>query len=158
MEPELRRAVEKQQKILTLTWLGAIAALFLYLLLPRFFGPRRLPEVEQPYHGFRMILWIVAVIEVVSLLWWSRTFLTKEAVLRAVQGTGVDPLIYYSGRKISAIAIAQSVAVYGLVLAFVGRYFWDQYILTLVSGVLLVRHRPSRSFCNELAKEIEGRR
>lgn len=158
MESELRRAVEKQQKALTLAWVGSIAALFLYLLLPQFFGPPRLPEVEQPYRGFRMILWIVAVIEVGFLFWWSRTFLTKEAVLRAIQGTEVNPLTYYSGRKMSAIAIAQSVAVYGLVLAFIGRHFWDQYILTTVSAVLLVRHRPSRSFCEELAKEIEGRR
>jgi hypothetical protein len=44
-----------------------------------------------------------------------------------------------------------------LILAFLGRYFTDQYLLSLVSGVLLVREFPSEESFEQLLKEYEAR-
>jgi len=151
LDPELRRTMEKQWKVLSLTWRSSVAALFLYLLLPLIVGLSRSPVSHPPYRGFRMVLWLVALVEAAALFWWSRRFLTKEGALRGIRGTAVNPLTYYVGRKIGALGIAQSIAVYGLVLALVGGYFWDQYILTFLSAALLVWHYPSRGMLEELS-------
>jgi hypothetical protein len=144
MEPQLREPAGKQKKVLTLTWSSSIAALVIYLLLPWFVSLQGISSGGEPYEGFRTILWFLAFIQVGVVLFWTRRVLRKEAVLRAVQGTAIDPLAYYTGRKIAAIGMAQSVALYGLVLAIVGGYFWDQYILTLIAGALVIGHYPSR--------------
>ena len=152
MELELRHAAEKQRPVRN-AWVGSMAALLIYLLLPWFVSPPEILEGE-PYRGFRVILWLVAAIQVGVLFWWTQRFVTKEAVLNAVRRTAIDPLTYYMGRKIAAVGIAQSIAVYGLVLAFVGRYFWDQYLLTVISAALLMRHYPHRDMFDELEREI----
>lgn len=127
-----------------LTWVGSSAALVIYLLLPWFVSLQKISSGADAYQGFRVILWFLALIQVGVVLFWTRRVLSKEAVLRAVRGTAIDPLAYYTGKKIAAIGMAQSVALYGFVLALIGHYFWDQYILTLIAGALLIRHYPSR--------------
>jgi hypothetical protein len=134
-----------------------MAVLLIYLLLPRLVGG---PEISggEPYRGFRVIFWSVAAIQIGVLFWWTQRSCSKEAVLNAVRKTAIDPLAYYMGRKMAAIGMAQGVAVYGLVLAFVGRHFWDQYVLTAISAALLVRHYPYRDIFDDIEREHEKRR
>jgi hypothetical protein len=143
--------VRESQRVLILTWIGSVAALVIYLLIPWFVGLQRISSGGQLYLGFRVILWFLALIQVSVVLFWSRRALSKESVSRAVRGTAIDPVNYYMGKKVTAIAMAQSVAVYGLALALVGRYFWDQYILTFISTVLVIWQYPSRDSLDELA-------
>jgi hypothetical protein len=150
MEPQIHDAAAKRRAVRS-AWYGSMAALFIYLLLPWFISGREITTGE-PYRGVRVIFWLVAAIQVGVLFWWTRRFVGKEAVLNAVRGTALDPLTYYMGRKIAAIGIAQSVAVYGLVLALVGRYFTDQYMLTALSVALLIRHYPASETFDELER------
>ena len=131
-----------------------MAALLIYLLLPWFVSVPEITEGE-PYRGFRLILWLVAATQVGVLFWWTRRLASKEAVMAAVRRTAIEPRTYFMGKKIAAIGMAHSVAVYGLVLAFIGRYFWDQYILTLIGAALLIRHYPNRHNFDELEREID---
>jgi hypothetical protein len=151
VERQNYQATENQRWALTVTWKGSIAALVVYLLLPWFI---RLPGIPDgpPYPRFRIILWVIALVQVGVIFWWERA-LRKEKILTALHGTAIDPVAYYKGRKIAAIGMAQSVAAYGFVLALVGRYFWDQYILTCISALLLIRHYPSRTSSDEPKSE-----
>jgi hypothetical protein len=56
-----------------------------------------------------------------------------------------------------AFAIAESIGIYGLILALIAGYLWDQYLLSLISGLLLISVYPSRGFFEELVREVEGR-
>ena len=150
MEPQPREPAGKQKNILMLTWSGSMAALVIYLLLPWFVSLQGISSGGEPYEGFRTILWFLASIQVGVVLFWTRSVLRKKAVLRAVRGTAIDPLTYYTGKKTAAIGMAQSIALYGLVLAVIGGYFWDQYILTLIAGVLVIGHYPSRRSLDEI--------
>ena len=156
MEPQFPKPAGKQKSILLFTWAGSIAALLIYLLLPWFISLQEISSGGEPYTGFRMILWLLAFVQVGVVLFWTRRALSKDAVLRAVRGTAIDPLTYYTGKKMAAIGMAQSVAVYGLVLALIGR-FWDQYILTLIAGALLIWHYPSRRSLDELKRATEAK-
>jgi hypothetical protein len=53
-------------------------------------------------------------------------------------------------------AIIEAIAVYGLVLAIVGRYLLDQYLLSALSLVLLVLEYPTERFLVGLVQEVEG--
>jgi hypothetical protein len=141
VERQNYQATENQRWVLNVTWKGSVAALVVYSLLPWFV---RLPGIPdgQSYTRFRIILWVIALVQVGVIFWWERA-LRKEKISTALHGTAIDPVAYYKGRKIAAISLAQSVAAYGFVLALVGHYFWDQYFLTLISALLLIRHYPS---------------
>ena len=54
-------------------------------------------------------------------------------------------------------AIIEAIAVYGLVLAIVGRYLSDQYLLSALSLILLTLEFPTQRFLESLLQQIEGR-
>ena len=156
MEPAFRQPAERQQRFLILTWWGSIAALVFYLFLPWFVHLHRILPEADPFPGFRTVLWFVAIIQTGVVIYWSRSALRKEALLRSVRGTAIDPIMYYTGKQMAAIGMAQSVAVYGLVLALVGGYFHDQYLLTAISSLLLLWQYPSTRRLNELKSDLEA--
>jgi hypothetical protein len=61
----------------------------------------------------------------------------------------------YVTRKIVLFAILEALAVYGLVLAIVGRYLADQYLLSALSLVLLTLEFPSEMSLEQLVRKIE---
>jgi hypothetical protein len=61
----------------------------------------------------------------------------------------------YVTRKIVLFAILEALAVYGLVLAIVGRFLADQYLLSALSLVLLTLEFPAEKSLEALVREIE---
>ncbi len=155
MEPAFRQSADRQKKILSVTWWGSIAALVFYLLLPWFVHLNRVLPQGESFPTLRWALWFVAIIQIGVVLYWMRSSLNQEAVLRTLRGTAIDPLTYYTGKRMAAIGMAQSVAVYGLALALVGGYFFDQYLLTLISGLLLAQQYPPTRALEELERKLE---
>ena len=75
---------------------------------------------------------------------------SKTKMLRALDGyNGLHEkeaallVSTYITRKIVLYAIIEALAVYGLVLAIVGRYFSDQYALSALSLILLTLEFPT---------------
>jgi hypothetical protein len=64
---------------------------------------------------------------------------------------------YYFTLKLVSFAMAEAVALCGFVLAFIGHYFWDQYLLSFAALVLLLWQFPSKAFLDGLVTEIETR-
>ena len=106
-------------------------------------------------------MWIVALTESGILWWWNNRFLTKEAVLKetaALQKLSEKQAVSnYAGKKIVAFALAESIAIYGLVLALIGNHLSDQYLMTFIAGLWLVYLYPSGAFFEDLAREFEAR-
>ena len=119
----------------------------------------------------RIALWLLSVALLGVLVWWRKHFLTKEAVLtpRAKVPTAVllpgyespveqrstEVITFYFTMKLVTFALAESVAIFGFVLAFIGGYLWDQYLLSLLSGILLLYQFPSKAFVEELIRDVE---
>ncbi|TMA58885.1 MAG: hypothetical protein E6J73_16660 [Deltaproteobacteria bacterium] len=61
----------------------------------------------------------------------------------------------YVTRKVVIFAIVEAIAVYGLVLAIVGRFVQDQYWLSALSVALLVIEFPSEKSLDALIHEAE---
>jgi hypothetical protein len=61
----------------------------------------------------------------------------------------------YITRKVVLFAIIEAIAVYGLVLALVGRYRSDQYFLSALSLLLLTLEFPSKKSLAGLVQRVE---
>jgi len=107
----------------------------------------------------RMILWALAIIDLGYYVYWKKRYLTPAAIAAGASKTKIlRALDSYDGlhekqaalvvstyvtRKVVLYAIIEALAVYGLVLAIVGRFFTDQYVLSALSLILLALEFPT---------------
>ena len=120
----------------------------------------------------RIVLWFLVLIDLGYLVFWKRRYLAPQALLDNSQKTKLfRALQEYKGsveqraagvvstyvtRKVVVFAIIEAIAVYGLVLAIVGRYVFDQHLLSALSLVLLTLEYPRQRFLDNLLQEVEG--
>jgi hypothetical protein len=155
MAPEFdrRMIMERQKRVLKNAWYASASTLIIYLLLPHFIlASHRLPVATNVSARLRMVLWVVAFIELVVLLWWKRFMLSPERLIAAANNRPTVALAHYLGKSAAAFAMANSIAVYGLALALIGSYFLDQYVLTLMALILLADLYPSSDTWQQIAR------
>jgi len=175
IRPQFRNELVNQHRPVVVIWTAFMIAIFLYLLIaqlilgnPKFSGAYSFSETA------RKILWLLTFVDVGYFVWWKKRFLTREAILgearkfKLLQALGghKTPLEEHAAKivssyitgKIVGFALIEAVAVYGLVLALIGRYLWDQYLLSAASAALLLRELPSKAFLEELIRDVEGER
>lgn len=121
----------------------------------------------------RIVLWLLVLVDLGYYFFWKKRYLAPQAILHNSQKTKLfRALQNYKGpveeraaavvstfvtRKVVIFAIIEAIAVYGLVLAIVGRYLSDQYLLSALSLILLTLEFPGQRFLESLLQQIEGR-
>lgn len=156
MTPEGKRALEDRHRLLILVWAGFAGCLLVYLVLPRFVASSGIFLDDGPFSDVsRTGLWAVAFLIVGILWWWDEKWLTREALLKNDRFTWGTLASNYAAKKIVAFALAEAIAIYGLLLALIGRYLWDQFVLSGVSAALLIRLYPSQAFFEQLVRDAE---
>jgi hypothetical protein len=119
----------------------------------------------------RMVLWALAIIDLGYYIYWRKRYFTpaamaagssKTKMLRALDSyDGLHEkeaallVSTYITRKIVLYAIIEALAVYGLVLAIVGRFFSDQYALSALSLVLLALEFPTARSMESVLHAVE---
>jgi F0F1-type ATP synthase membrane subunit c/vacuolar-type H+-ATPase subunit K len=155
---EDRKALENQHRTLLLVWAAFLATLVIYILLPQFISYAEFLPQSDPFSDVpRMSLWAVVVLVVGILWWWNQRHLTKEALFKNYQPRRGTPLSNYAMKKIVAFALAEAIAIYGLILALMGRHLWDQLALSVIAALFLIYLYPSPAMFNELIREAESR-
>ena len=173
IRPEFREALESQHGILVKLWVAFIVAIFLYVWIADTVLPsRRLLAGPAAAEAGKVIIWLLTLVDLGSLAWWKKRFLNKQAILGGAkkyrllqalqehktpleeQAAGI--VSSYVTSKIVAFAMMEALAVYGFGLALIGRYVWHQYLLSLASGLLLVWEFPSKSFLEEIIRDVEA--
>jgi len=120
----------------------------------------------------RIVLWFLALVDLSYYFFWKKRYLVPQAILHNSQKTKLfRALQEYKGsveeraaavvstfvtRKVVIFAIIEAIAVYGLVLAIVGRYLLDQYLLSALSLALLALEYPTERFHEKHVREVEG--
>jgi hypothetical protein len=121
----------------------------------------------------RIVLWFLVLVDLGYYFFWKSRYLAPQAILHNSQKTKLfRALQEYRGpveeraagvvstfvtRKVVIFAIIEAIAVYGLVLAIIGRYLFDQYLLSALSLILLTLEFPTQRFLESLLQQIEGR-
>ena len=119
----------------------------------------------------RVLLWGLAVVDLGYFAWWKKHYLTRAALLdRTKQAKLFSALEEHKGpveeraaavistyitRKVVLFAIIEALAVYGLVLAIVGRYFSDQYLLSALTLILLTLEFPTQKSLTAVLQDVE---
>lgn len=172
IRPEYRKTLDGQQQVLVLLWTFFASGIFVYLWLTEFIlGRSGFSEGSSFAETTRVVIWLLAVIDLGTFFWWRKRYLTKEALLREskkykllqvlqehttpLEERAAQVVSSYVTSKIVAFAIVEAMAVYGFVLALVGGYVRDQYLLSLASCLLLVLEFPSKSRLEELLRDVE---
>jgi len=167
IRPDYRQALEMQHTVLVSLWAIFVAGILLYLWMAQtFLADRQLAIGAGFEQATRLFLWFLTFVDIATLLWWKRRFLTPQAILSgakrykllqalqehkgaAEERAGAAVTSYVTG-KIVAFALAEAVAIYGFTFVLTSRYFVGQYILSAASGLLLVLEFPSRRVLSEL--------
>jgi hypothetical protein len=171
---EFRKSLESQQQVLVVLWAVFVWAIFVYLGITHFILMRSEFAPGGSYsETLRIVLWVLAFVDVATLVWWRKNYLTKEAILggvrqykvlqslqehtNTVEERAAAVVSSYVTTKVVLFAIIEALAVYGFVLAVVGRFLPDQYLFSFASLVLLLVEFPSKARLQELLQQVEAR-
>src|ERR1051325_1977596 len=161
IRPEFRQLLMDQRGAAVIIWSCFMISIVIYIVIARniLANPRFGSGFSFAESG-RIVLWILVAIDLGYLIWWKTHYLTIAALVdKTKQSKLLHALDSYQGdieqlaasvvstfvtRRIALYAIIEALAVYGLILAVVGRYFIDQYLLSALSLVLLTFEFPGQ--------------
>jgi hypothetical protein len=159
IRPEFRKTLMDQRGAAVILWSAFTMFIVIYIVIaenvlanPKYAGGLWFADTA------RMIFWALAIIDLGYYVYWKKRYLTPAAITAGSSKTKIlRALDTYDGlhekqaalvistyitRKIVLYAIIEALAVYGLVLAIVGRFFTDQYVLSALSLILLALEFP----------------
>jgi len=172
IRPEFRKVLLDQRGAAIILWSFFAISIPVYLVIARqLLGNPKLgtnPAIAEPS---RIVFWILTMVDLGYYAYWRQKNLTAQAIQRDARQTklfravaefnGVDEqnaayiVSTYVTRKVVIFAIIEAIAVYGFVLAFVGRFVADQIALSLLSLLLLAVEFPTQKSIESLIAATE---
>jgi hypothetical protein len=174
IRPEFRKLLMDQRGAAVILWSFFMISIVIYIVIahnvlanPKYAGGLAFAETA------RIVLWFLVLVDLGYYFFWKKRYLAPQAIVHNSQKTKLfRALQEYKGameeraavvvstfvtRKVVIFAIIEAIAVYGLVLAIVGRYLFDQYLLSALSLLLLTFEFPAQRFLESLMQQVEGR-
>lgn len=172
IRPEFRKILLDQRGAAVILWSFFFISVPIYLVIARhLLGNPNLgtnPTIAEPA---RIIFWALTLVDIGYYFYWRDRNLSAAAIRREArktklfraleewQGAAEENAAYVVStlvtRKVVIFAIIEAVAVYGFVLAFLGRFVADQIALSLLSLILLTIEFPSAKSLESLIQEVE---
>jgi len=164
MRPQFSEQLRNQQKVLVMVWYSFVFMILFFLSAPVFVkGDSILSPNNSATEFLRRAFWFLLILQATFLVWWKKRFFPIERLLEAstrgiilekfvrgaqnpVEKRAGKMILNYFVRSILAFGVAESIALYGLVLTVLGHYVLDQYVLSVVSLVLVFYFFPSNRF------------
>lgn len=172
IRPEFRKILLDQRGAAVILWSFFVISIPIYLVIARqILGNPKLgtnPAIAEPA---RILFWILTLVDLGYYAYWRRKNLTAQGIRRDAHQSklfraledykGVDEqnaayvVSTYVTRKVVIFAIIEAIAVYGFVLAFLGRFVADQIALSLLSLILLAVEFPTQKSLDALIEAAE---
>ena len=172
IRPEFKKLLLDQRGAAVILWSAFFICVPIYIVIARSLAtdPRigARPGFADPA---RMVLWALVVIDLGYYIYWRKRNFSPAAMLRSARATkllraleefrGVieERAAYvvstYITRKVVLFAIIEAIAVYGLVLALVGHFRADFYLLSGITLVLLAIEFPSAKSLDARVRAVE---
>ena len=172
IRPEFKKILLDQRGAAVILWSFFVISIPIYNLIAHYVlanpdvGTN--PAIAEPA---RIIFWLLTVIDLGYYFYWrdrnlSATAIKRDArksklfrALEEFQGGAEENAAFIVStlvtRKVVLYAIIEAIAVYGFVLAFLGRFVADQIMLSLLSLILLIIEFPSAKSIETLVQEAE---
>jgi hypothetical protein len=172
IRPEFRKILLDQRGAAVILWSAFTMSIPIYVFIAhKVLGNPNIGTNETIAEPARIIFWLLTLVDLGYYFYWRRRNLTGAAIkrdamktklfraLEEFQGKAEETAAYMVStlvtRKVVIFAIIEAIAVYGFALAFLGRFVDDQYLLSLLSLILLVLEFPSANSVESLLQEIE---
>lgn len=172
IRPEFRKILLDQRGAAVILWSFFFMSVPIYLVIARhLLGNPNLGTNSSIAEPSRIIFWALALVDIGYYFYWRDRNLSADAIKREArktklfraleefQGAVEENAAYVVStlvtRKVVIFAIIEAVAVYGFVLAFLGRFIVDQIVLSLLSLILLTIEFPSAKSVESLIQAIE---
>ena len=169
IRPEFQKILTDQRGAAVILWSCFVISIPIYLVIARNLmtnpnlGSNR--SIAEPA---RIILWLLTLVDLGYYVYWKRRNMSVEAILKNAkstklfraleefQGAAEERAAFavsaYITRKVVVFAIIEAIAVYGFVLAFLGRFATDLYLLSGLSLLLLTIEFPSEKSLEAMVK------
>ena len=172
IRPEFKKILLDQRGAAVILWSFFVISIPIYNVIASYVlaNPNvgTNPAIAEPA---RIIFWLLTVIDLGYYFYWRDRNLSAAAIkrdarksklfraLEEFQGGAEENAAFIVStlvtRKVVLYAIIEAIAVYGFVLAFLGRFISDQILLSLLSLILLVIEFPSAKSIDTLVQEAE---
>jgi hypothetical protein len=173
IRPEFRKLLMDQRGAAVILWSFFMISIVIYIVIAENVLANSMYAQGLSFaETARIVLWFLVLVDLGYYFFWKKRYLAPQAILHNSQKTKLfRALQEYKGsveeraaavvstfvtRKVVIFAIIEAIAVYGLVLAIVGRYLLDQYLLSALSLALLTLEYPTERFLEKLVREAEG--
>jgi len=152
MIPE--QELDKELFRLKIIWVAILVSLPIYLYVGLNAGTDQHTSMnEDTFFKFRAILYIISFVTLFVTRYVRNLILSAKGQGILFKQTSQHPvLMKYSVSMIVALALSESIAIYGLVLFFLGKNAIDLYLLILVSAAAMLTYRPKKSEIISLAE------
>ena len=151
---------ELNKGLLTLKviWSAMLMSLAIYL----FVGLQIAANVQssmtdETFGMLKMVLYIIALAILIVTRYVRKLILSGKGQNRLpTRATRHPALQTYTTATILALAMSESIGIFGLVLFFLGKNPMDLYLLILVSAAAMFMYRPSKEELLTLSREMRG--
>jgi hypothetical protein len=121
-------------------------SLVVYLFVAIWVGTNVQSSINESTLGIlRTVLYLMAVAILIATRYVRKLIMSGTShVSQPVQALEHLALQKYSAATIIALAMSESIGVYGLILFFLGKSSTDLYLLILISAAAMVIYRPRK--------------
>jgi hypothetical protein len=171
IRPEFRKILLDQRGAAVILWSFFVISIPIYIFISSKFLGGSATDGSSFTRTVRVFVWVLAIIDLGYYVYWKQRNLSPRAVLASAQNTKLFRALAdfqgkvekraalavsaYVTRKVVVFAIIEAIAVYGFVLAFIGGFMTDQYLLSALSLILLTIEFPSEKSLDAIVKAAE---
>jgi hypothetical protein len=138
--------VDKRLMILRIIWFALLMSLIVYLFVAIRLAANVQPSIsEETFAILRTVLYVMAIVVLIATKYVRKLIMSgKSQVSQPVQALEHLAFQKYSAATVVALAMSESIGVYGLILFFLGKNSRDLYLLILISAAAMVIYRPRK--------------
>lgn len=172
IRPEFKTILIDQRGAAVILWSCFVISIPIYIMIAR-------QVLENPNIGAnrsfadaaRIVIWFLTAVDLGYYAYWRKRYMSPESIFRTARSTKLlraleefngaveERAAYvvstYVTRRVVLFAIIEAIAVYGFVVAIIGRFESDLYLLSTLSLILLVIEFPSEKSLAALVRSIE---
>ncbi len=164
MDPNVTAVIDKGMRLLRLIWTLMIGTLGVYLFICHQFGNEIRAKIDVPIDTMRLVLYLFAAVNVMIAYYTRKMLLSGKFTLidqKAINSNllGDKPLFLskYATAMIVALALSESIAIFGLVLFLLGDTYKTLHIFISISAAAMVYFRPKQEEIVNLSIAMKAR-
>jgi hypothetical protein len=150
--------LDKSLKILTVIWGAMLVAVLIYMfVIPRYLGEAFRPSFSaDAFETLRVALYIASCGVIIVARVLPKYILSGKAKFSRQSTISSHPAIQlYATAMILALSLSEAIAIFGLVLFFLGRDTASLYVLGTISIFSMLLYRPVRQDIIDAATDLE---